>query len=225
MDLAPLMQAIEQASWATPLAAFLWGLASIGLSPCHLSGVPLLVTFLGRLDGQTLSASRLSALITAGISVSLIVVAAITYALGHLLGDLWGVGPWLMIALLLLGGLNLMGALEIPSFGRLDPDQISVGPKSALASGAILGTTLGPCTFSFFAPVLALMGSNSDPLLIGASVAAFVVGHLGFTWVLGAVGATVGAQLSQGARWAKVIKFAVGALAIALALNLIITTP
>ncbi|MBU0552333.1 cytochrome C biogenesis protein [Myxococcota bacterium] len=225
MDLASLSQALERATWMTPLAALLWGLASVGLSACHLSSVPLLVTFLARIDGQTLSPARLSLLVTVGISLSLALIAALTWSLGRMLGDLWGLGPWLMIALLLLGGLNLMGVLTLPSVGRLDPNKVSVGPRSALASGGILGLTLGPCTFAFFAPVLALTGAPASGALIAAAIAAFVLGHLGLTWLLGVAGAALGARLARGARLAKLLKVSVGVAAVAFALHLIRTAP
>jgi len=225
VDFSSLMGSLEHVSGWTPLAAFAWGLASVALSPCHLTSVPLLVTFLGRMEGQRLSSRRLAVLVTLGISLSLLVVAAVTFALGRILGDLWGVGPWLMVALLLLGGLNLMGAFELPSIGRLDPKRARPGSKSALVSGAILGTSLGPCTFSFFAPVLALFGTAHFTALALASVAAFALGHLGVTFVLGFAGAELGARLSRGARWAKALKFAVGALSVGFALSLIVTTP
>ena len=225
MNFASLLQALEHVSWVTPLAAFAWGLASVALSACHLSSVPLLVTFLGRLEHQALTPSRLAAFVTLGISGSLLLVALVTFALGRILGDLWGVGPWLMAALLLLGGLNLMGAFELPSFGHLDPNKAHAGPRSAIVSGGVLGTTLGPCTFSFFAPVLALFGTNHTTGLALASVAAFSAGHLGVTLVLGFAGAELGARLGQGARWAKYVKFAVGMVAVGIALNLIVTAP
>ena len=43
---AALTRAIEGSPWMAVMGAFGWGVASILLSPCHLSSVPLIVGFI-----------------------------------------------------------------------------------------------------------------------------------------------------------------------------------
>jgi cytochrome c-type biogenesis protein len=159
------------------------------------------------------------------MSLSLIVLAGVSLAAGRILGDLWGVGPWLMIGFLLLAGLNLLGAFELPALGRLQPDRARSGARGALAAGGVLGLTLGPCTFAFFAPVLAFGVGPASLTLKFLVLGAFMAAHLGAIWAAGVLGARVAAWITRGGRLASPVKLTVGIGAIALAVVLIITTP
>ncbi len=220
-----ILRLVETSTWLAVLGAFLWGLASILLSPCHLASIPLLVGFLGRMEGQTLGEKRLAFWVTVGVSLSLVLVGAISFAAGLILGDLWGIGSWIMVAFLLIGGLILLDAISLPSLGQLRPDRARTGAAGATAAGGVLGTTLGPCTFGFFAPLLAF-GAGPAPLgLRVTALAAFIGAHLVATWTAGVFGARVGGWMQRGGRLAKVTKGLVGVGAIALAIDMIINTP
>ena len=220
-----LLRPLELATWWAPIGAFLWGIGSVLLSPCHLSSVPLLVGFLGRIRGQTISLWRLAAWVTVGMSASLVVLAGISLAAGRILGDLWGIGPWMTIGLLILGGLYLLGAFELPSLGQLRPERARAGAGGALTAGGVLGLTLGPCTFAFFSPLLAF-GVGSAPMTLKvATLAAFIGAHLGMTWLAGILGARVAEWIARGGPLAGPIKIVVGIAAIAMAAQLIITLP
>lgn len=220
-----IVQLLERATWLAVLGAFLWGGASVVLSPCHLAGIPLLVGFLGRLEGQALGDGRLACWVTAGVSLSLVAVAGISIAAGRILGDLWGVGPWITIVFLVGAGLVLLGAIDLPSLGRLRPERARPGAAGALAAGGVLGVTVGPCTFAFFAPLLAFGAGPASPSLAATAIAAFVAAHLLATWTAGVVGARVGGWLARGGRIARPVKALVGVAAIALAVEMIVTAP
>ncbi len=220
-----LLQTLETASWLAPAAALLWGLASVLLSPCHLTSVPLLVGFLARVKDQPLKERVLAGWVTVGISLSLVVLAGVSLLAGRILGDLWGMGPWLMILFLLLAGLYLLGAFELPTIAQLRPERVRAGSSGAIAAGGVLGLTLGPCTFSFFTPLLAFgMGSASLSLKV-ITIASFVGAHLAATWSAGVLGARFGGWLSKGNRISGFIKALVGVGCIALAIELIMTAP
>lgn len=222
---AQLLSWLEASTWMAVLGAALWGLVSILLSPCHLASIPLLVGFLGRLEGQALSDRKLSLWVTLGESLSLIAVAALSLAAGRIAGDLWGVGPWLMVAFLLSSGLLLLGVVELPSFGQLRPERARAGAIGAVAAGGMLGVTFGPCTFGFFAPIVAVSVGEATFTLRAATALAFVAAHLGATWGVGVFGARIGGWLQQGGGLARWVKGSVGALAIAMAVEMIINNP
>lgn len=216
---------VETATWLAVLGAFLWGVASVLLSPCHLASLPLLVGFLDRIEGQTLSSRKLALWVTVGVSASLLVVAGVSLAAGRILGDLWGAGTWVMVAFLILAGLVLLEAVDVPSFGQLRPDRARAGAGGAAAAGGMLGVTLGPCTFGFFAPLLAF-GASSAPFGLRASaLGAFVAAHLLGTWTAGVLGARVGRWMRGGGRVARLAKGLVGVVAIAIALDMIARAP
>lgn len=220
-----ILTLVEESTWLAVPGAFLWGLASIFLSPCHLTSLPLLVGFLGRVEGQSLRTRALSLWVTLGVSLSLVVVAAVSLAAGRILGDLWGVGPWLMILFLLLVGLVLLEAVEIPALGQLRPEKARAGRAGALATGGVLGVTLGPCTFGFFAPLLAF-GAGAAPWgLRAATLGAFVVAHFAAAWAAGVLGGRVGDWMRRGGRVAEVLKKSMGVGAIAVALEMIVYGP
>lgn len=222
--IAAVLGLLEAATWAAPIGAALWGLASVLLSPCHLTSLPLLVGFLERLPGQARSARALAGWVTVGVSLSLVAVAVVSLAAGRLLGDLWGVGPWVTIGFLLLAGLALLDAFPLPELGRLRPERARAGAGGALGAGGMLGVTLGPCTFAFFAPLIAFATGSAGGGLKAATVGAFVAAHLAATWITGLAGARLAQRLSGG-RYAGPVKAAVGVVAIGLALGLIVTTP
>jgi cytochrome c-type biogenesis protein len=92
-------------------AAFVWGVLSVALSPCHLSSVPLVVAYVS--GGGDLPSGRralgLSAAFAAGILASIAGIGAATAMAGRMLGDVGRVGTWLVAAVFFAVGLNLLG--------------------------------------------------------------------------------------------------------------------
>jgi cytochrome c-type biogenesis protein len=139
-------------------AAFLWGMLSVVLSPCHLSSIPLVVAYMS--GGEELPSGKravvLSASFALGILASIAAIGAVTVAAGRMAGD---VGPWVTYALAAVFfavGLNLLGILPLPSWSSLPGGTSRKGPGGALILGLVFGAALGPCTFAFMAPLLGL---------------------------------------------------------------------
>jgi len=139
-------------------AAFLWGVLSVVLSPCHLSSIPLVVAYMS--GGDELPTGRravvLSASFALGILGSIAAIGVATVAAGRMAGD---VGPWATYALagvFFAVGLNLLGLLPLPSWSSLPAGATRKGPGGALVLGLVFGAALGPCTFAFMAPLLGL---------------------------------------------------------------------
>ena len=183
------------ASPALALAAALgWGVASVLLSPCHLAGVPLVVGYVSGSEARTspLKSSLVALAFAAGVLVTIAVLGVLTTAAGRAAGDL---GPWAIYAgaaVLILLGLYLLGAIQLPEMPvRWVGRGRGQGGGAAFLLGLVFGTALGPCTFAFLAPVLgtsyAMAGDH--PVLALGLVAAFGVGH---TLVLVAAGGSVG---------------------------------
>jgi cytochrome c-type biogenesis protein len=163
-------------------AAFLWGILSVALSPCHLSSVPLVVAYMS--GGTELPSGRralwLSSAFAAGILASIAVIGAVTAAAGRMLGDVGRTGNWLLAAVFFAVGLNLVGILPLPSFGSTPTETRRRGAPGALVLGLLFGVALGPCTFAFMAPLLgiAFRASGRGALAYGVLlVALYGVGH------------------------------------------------
>ena len=206
-------------------AALFWGIASVALSPCHLSSVPLAVAFLRRDDQK--SALAISAALAAGVVASVALIGAITVAAGRIAGDLFGLGPWLLAAALLLGGLYLLGALELPTSLNIDQERIPKNTRGALLVGLFLGATLGPCTFAFFAPVFgaAFSTAKTGALLASALVAAFTIGHALSITVAGLLGLRLQGFLRRTGRASSVLRHSAGIALVAAGIYTIATAP
>jgi cytochrome c-type biogenesis protein len=136
-------------------AAFVWGILSILLSPCHLASIPLIVGFIGQQERMsTRRAFIISTLFAVGILITIAAIGAATAAVGRMAGDLGRYGNYLVALIFFAVGLHLLGVIPMPWSG---PGQVGMKRKGMLAAlilGLVFGIALGPCTFAFMAPIL-----------------------------------------------------------------------
>jgi len=150
-----LTRAVEGTPAIALSAAFVWGILSVLLSPCHLSSIPLIVGFIdqqGRMS--TRRAFFISTLFAVGIMITIAGIGAITAAAGRMLGDVGRYGNYVVAAIFFVVGLVLLDVIPMPWSG---PGQIGMKRKGLLAAlilGLVFGIALGPCTFAYMAPML-----------------------------------------------------------------------
>jgi len=154
-----LFETLTHAVEGTPLialaAAFVWGILSILLSPCHLASIPLIVGFIDQ-QGQmtTRRALGISTLFAVGILSTIALIGAITAAAGRMMGDIGRYGNYLVAMIFFLVGLVLLDVIPMPWSG---PGQVQMKRKGMVAAfilGLVFGIALGPCTFAYMAPIL-----------------------------------------------------------------------
>lgn len=137
-------------------AAFIWGILSIILSPCHLASIPLIVGFIdeqGRIS--TKRAFYIASLFSIGILITIGIIGIITALMGRMLGDIGSFGNYFVAVIFFFIGLHLLDVIPFPFLGK--SNQPSIKKKGLLAAfimGLIFGIALGPCTFAYMAPVL-----------------------------------------------------------------------
>jgi cytochrome c-type biogenesis protein len=138
-------------------AAFLWGVLSMVLSPCHLSSIPLIVGFIdeqGRIS--TKRAFLIALYFSLGLMVSIAAIGVVTALAGRMMGDLGRYGNYFVAVVFFLVGLHLFDFIPMPWSG---PSKIGMKGRGMLASlllGLIFGIALGPCTFAYMAPMLTI---------------------------------------------------------------------
>ena len=166
-------------TWALS-AAFAWGVLSIILSPCHLASIPLIVGFIS--EQGVVSARRafaISALFAVGILVTIAAIGAITASAGRMMGDVGRYGNYFVALIFFAVGLHLMGVIPMPWSGAGQVGMKRKGLLAAFVLGLVFGIALGPCTFAFLAPVLAVafkLGATN--FLYGAALLlAYGIGH------------------------------------------------
>ncbi len=152
-----LTHAVESTWFIALSASFVWGVLSILLSPCHLASIPLIVGFIdeqGRISAKR--AFVISTLFAAGILITIGAIGAITAAAGRMMGDVGKYGNYFVALIFFLVGLHLLDVIPMPWSG---PGQVGMKRKGMLAAfilGLVFGIALGPCTFAYMAPMLAV---------------------------------------------------------------------
>lgn len=161
-------------------AAFVWGILSIVLSPCHLSSIPLIIGFINKQGRVSVKyAFFLSLVFAIGILITVAVIGLITASLGRLLGDLGQIGNYLVAIIFFVVGLYLLNIIKI-DWGSFNSSSVKQkGWLAALILGLLLGIGLGPCTFAYMAPMLAIVFqvAGNKPLFAIALLSAFGIGH------------------------------------------------
>lgn len=195
---AALSTMLEQSLALILVSAFLWGVLSVVLSPCHISSIPLVVGYVNRNGLQ----SRRSAIVTSlyfagGVLISLLVIGAITSMMGVMLGDIGRTGVYLVGAVFILTGLWLLDLVRVPSC--VVPIRSGQTALGGVLMGFVFGAALGPCTFGFMFPVLAVVFKSADQNLLAsiAIILSYAIGH-SLVIVLAGVGVN---QIQQFLNW------------------------
>lgn len=175
-----LTHAVEGAPWLAVLASFAWGVLSILLSPCHLASIPLIV---GLIDEQGRISMRraflISFLFALGVLITIAVLGVLTAAAGRMMGDVGRYGNYFVALIFVVVGLHLLGVIPMPWSG---PGRVRMKRKGVLAAfilGLVFGMALGPCTFAYMAPMLAVtLKVASSSMAYGAALlVVYGVGH------------------------------------------------
>ncbi len=172
--------AFQSAPIVAIAAAFGWGILSILLSPCHLSGIPLAIGYInGSGKVETKRAFILALIFSAGVLVSIALIGVITGALGLMLGDIGKPGGIIVAVLFVLIGVWMLDILPFLRLPVITPDVKGKGEAGALVLGLLFGLALGPCSFGFMMPLLLVVFNsvNHNLALSIGLLSAFALGH------------------------------------------------
>ncbi|RME91877.1 MAG: cytochrome C biogenesis protein [Verrucomicrobia bacterium] len=177
-----LSRAVEGAPLVALGASAVWGVLSILLSPCHLASIPLIVGFIsGQGRVTTARAFWTATCFSVGILLTIAAVGVITAAAGRMMGDVGAWGNYFVALIFFAVGLHLLGVIPMPWSG---PGQVNMkrrGPLAAFILGLVFGIALGPCTFAYMAPMLAVTFkvAGTAPAYAALLLLAYGVGHCG----------------------------------------------
>jgi len=105
---------------------------------------------------STKRAFQIALLFSLGILATIALIGALTAAAGRMMGDVGAYGNYFVAAIFFLVGLHLLGVIPMPFTG---PGQVKMKKRGRIAAfilGLVFGVALGPCTFAYMAPMLAV---------------------------------------------------------------------
>ncbi len=194
--------------WIALIGSFSWGILSVLLSPCHLSGIPLIIGFINSRGQITMKRTlSLSLIFASGILITIAVIGLVTALLGRLMGDVGEYGNYIVAAVFFIMGLYLMDVINLPWDSSGIKAAKNKGVFAALALGLIFGIGLGPCTFAYMAPVLGVVFNAAASNLSFALLLLLMFG-LGHCLVITAAG-TLTKKLQQYLNWSERSKAAI----------------
>lgn len=224
-----LTELLYESYFFAGISAFLWGLLSILLSPCHLASIPLIIGyFTSRNDVQTTFKSFVISFIFAiGILITIALIGIITYAAGRLMGDVGIIGNIIVAIVFFVVGLYMLDVINLNWSGATLKGSNISGLFEPLLLGLIFGIGLGPCTFAFMAPVLGVVFqlSSKQPLVAIFLLSAFAIGHCTVIVIAGTIANKVQNYLNwtEKSKLSKIIKKTCGILVILAGFYLIYT--
>lgn len=223
-----LSRAVEGSAALALSAAFVWGVLSILLSPCHLASIPLIVGFIDQQGRMTTRrAFTVSLLFSVGILITIAVIGVMTAAAGRMLGDVGRWGNYGVAVIFFVVGLYLLDAIRIPMPGAAQPGVKREGMLAAFILGLVFGVALGPCSFAYMAPLLGMtfrLASTNLPYGILLLVL-YGLGHCGVIVLAGTFTGAVQRYLdwNEQSKGATILKKICGALVLLGGLYLIYT--
>jgi cytochrome c-type biogenesis protein len=225
-----LTHAVEGAPLIALIAALVWGILSVLLSPCHLASIPLIIGFIdeqGRIS--TRRAFRIALLFALGILVTIAVIGGLTAAAGRIMGDLGAHANYLIALIFFVIGLHLLDVIPMPGSG---PGQVKMKQRGALAAfilGLVFGIALGPCSFAFMAPLLGIVFRTGagQPVYAASLLLLYGIGHCAVIVLAGTFAEVVQNYLNwnEKSKGALILKKVCGILVLLGGLYMIYTAP
>jgi cytochrome c-type biogenesis protein len=200
-------------------AAFAWGVLSILLSPCHLASIPLIIGYIGDQGRTSIArAFAIASFFSVGILITIAAIGVATSLAGRIAGDMGAWTNYFVAIVFFAVGLHLLEIIRLPMPDPKAPNARRKGLLGAFLLGLLFGVALGPCTFAYMAPLLALSFKTApDGFIYAASLlAAYGVGHCAVIVLAGTSTELVQRYLNWGeaSKTPVLVKKACGALVV-----------
>lgn len=164
-----------------PLVAF--GAVALGgivtsANPCVLVTLPLIIGFTGGYAQPGIrKALTFSLMFVLGLSLTFTILGVIAALAGRLLGDIGGWWQYLVAAIVIVMGLQLVGLFEIPMPTRHTTPSKIRGPLGAFVLGMVSGLISSPCATPVLAVILTYVAAEGNAVYGGSLLFVYAVGH------------------------------------------------
>jgi cytochrome c biogenesis protein CcdA len=179
--------------FSNPLIAYVSVFAAgliAAFSPCVLVTIPMIIGYVGGYaEGDIKKSFSFSLAFVVGLSITFTVLGAIASFMGTLLGDVGGFWKYVLAAIAIIMGLQMIGALnfQIPTPKLVKTEQ--KGLIGAFLLGMLFGVASSPCATPVLAVILTFVASRQN-LLYGTSL--LFVYALAHTVLIFAIGVSTG---------------------------------
>jgi len=213
------MSQLASFSLGAYLLVFLGGvITSIG--PCNVAMIPLIIGYVG---GRNLSRARSLAISTAfvvGLSITFVLLGLLAAAVGALFGWMGKVWYYVVAAICILIGLELMGLIQVPMptlFARQRESVRSRGLIGALLLGLVSGLVSSQCATPVLVAILTYVMAKGA-LAYGATLLFIYALGRGVPIIAAGTFAGLARNLSAMGRWTSLLEKASGALVVGVGL-------
>lgn len=202
---------INENIWLAPLICVLAGMLT-SLTPCSLSTIPLIISYVGGTSAGAKKSFRLSLAFAIGNSITFIVLGVIAALLGKLIGN---TGKWWYIVLGVIMILMALQLLEIYQFipsTYLTEKNTKKGYLGAIIAGVLAGLFSSPCATPVLVVLLAFVAGAAS-LFWGVFL--LVMYSIGYSIVVISIGTFIGSirkviQTKQYGRFSEILKYVFG---------------
>ena len=183
---------IQNQGWIAFPACFFGGVVS-SASPCVLAMIPLVIGYVGGYsEGSTKKAVQYSLVFTLGLTITFTALGIAAGALGRLFGDVGRFWNYILPALAIVLGLQLVGVFNF----NIGVSQRFLPKKKALIGALFMGLLFGiiasPCATPVLGVILTFAATKKQIFYSGGLLLAYALGH----WVL-VLGAGISAGFAQ----------------------------
>ena len=230
--LQSLAEKIAAAPWLAPLIAAVSGFLT-SLMPCSLSGIPLIIGYVGGTaeesgERNTKRALMLSLLFALGSTFTFCTLGLLASALGELLEHTELIMHIVMALLLVLMALQMWGVINIiPSGGAVLAKSRLRGGLGAFVAGLLAGLFASHCAIPVVVALMAVAANASGGGLVYGFILllVFSIGHAVLSVIAGvSVGFVQKLMASEKyERVSKVIRIVLGCVIMLIAIYLLIS--
>ncbi len=156
---------------------FLGGLVT-SISPCILSMVPLMVSYIGGYDqGPRSRGFMLSLSFVSGLAVTFAILGFIAAAFGRIFGQVGDFWYYLLAGVALIMGLQLLGVLTFNLPGLKKVSARKARPGGSLVMGMLFGLVASPCATPVLAVIITYAAVQAEPFYGSGLLFIYGMGH------------------------------------------------
>jgi cytochrome c-type biogenesis protein len=168
---------VDERSAFTFFLVFLGGLIT-SISPCILSMIPLLVGYIGGYsEGSKTRGFKLSFSFIVGMSLTFAIMGFVAAYFGRVFGQVGTVWYYILAAVALVMGLQLLGVLtfNLPGLKKIPLQKAGVG--GSLVMGLLFGLVASPCATPVLAVIITYAALQAEPLYGSILLFIYGMGH------------------------------------------------